>query len=74
MGLDELTPMGPADVMEVSDGQVKTYTLQPGDVGIPSCEVDDIKGGDKVYNAQILRDLFGGAQGPMADTLCLNAG
>lgn len=36
MGLDELTPMGPADVVEVSaGGKSRRYTLDPKDVGIP---------------------------------------
>ncbi|CAD7698597.1 unnamed protein product [Ostreobium quekettii] len=74
MGLDELTPMGPADVVEVTPLGTRSYTLQPSDVGIPPCEVQDLKGGNKQQNAQMLQDVFGGAPGPKADALCLNAG
>ncbi|GMH38352.1 hypothetical protein BSKO_06236 [Bryopsis sp. KO-2023] len=74
MGLDELTPIGPADVMEVTPEGTKSYRLDAKDVGIPPCEVEDLKGGDRVLNAKILRDVFGGAKGPIADALCLNAG
>ena len=40
-GLDELTPMAPADIVEVTAGsqQLKRYSLDPKDVGIPRCEV-----------------------------------
>ena len=38
------------------------------------CQVSDLKGGDAALNAQILRDVFGGQQGAVADALCLNAG
>lgn len=38
------------------------------------CEVKDLKGGDKALNARILRDVFGGQRGAVADCLCLNAG
>ncbi len=38
------------------------------------CTVEDLKGGDAALNAQILRDVFGGAKGPVADALNLNAG
>lgn len=38
------------------------------------CSVEDLKGGDASLNAQILRDVFGGQQGAVADALCLNAG
>lgn len=74
MGLDELTPMGPADVVEVSSSGISEYVLDPKDVGIPRCEAEDLKGGDATLNAQILRDVFGGQPGPVADALVLNAG
>ncbi|PNH12706.1 Anthranilate phosphoribosyltransferase, chloroplastic [Tetrabaena socialis] len=70
MGLDELTPMGPADVVEVTaGGPLRRYSLDPRDVGIPRCEVEDLKGGDAALNAAILRDVFGGQRGPVADAL-----
>lgn len=48
MGLDELTPMGPADVVEVTAGsELKHYVLDPLDVGIPRCEVKDLAGRPK---------------------------
>lgn len=74
MGIDELTPAGPADVVEVSQAGVKEYKVFPKDLGIPSCEIEDLKGGDASVNAQMLLDVFGGEQGPVADALILNAG
>jgi anthranilate phosphoribosyltransferase len=74
MGLDELTPMGPADVVDVTPSGITTYTLDPKDVGIPRCEAADLAGGDAPTNAQILLDVFGGARGAVADALVLNAG
>ncbi len=40
-GLDELTPMAPADVVEVEQGvpHATRYLLEPKDLGIPRCEV-----------------------------------
>eukprot|EP00967_Tisochrysis_lutea_P066634 scaffold86891_cov17-Tisochrysis_lutea.AAC.1 len=37
-------------------------------------QVKDLAGGDAAQNARILMDVFGGAQGPVADALNLNAG
>ncbi|KAL3150760.1 hypothetical protein ABBQ32_000534 [Trebouxia sp. C0010 RCD-2024] len=73
-GMDELTPMGSADIVEVTQESIKRYCLEPKDLGISRCEVKDLKGGDKALNAQILRDAFGGQRGAVADCLCLNAG
>ena len=43
-------------------------------MGIQRCTVEDLKGGDAFLNAAILRDVFAGKKGPVADALCLNAG
>ena len=48
--------------------------LDPRKLGIPSCTIEDLKGGDAALNATILRDVFGGARGAVADALNLNAG
>eukprot|EP00890_Picochlorum_soloecismus_P001796 jgi/Picsp_1/2617/NSC_00847-R1_anthranilate phosphoribosyltransferase len=75
MGLDELTPMGPASVVEICRKKGKSeYEIDPLDFGIRRCEVKDLQGGDAKLNAQILKDVFGGSQGAVADALNLNAG
>lgn len=74
MGLDELTPMGPADVVELTPLGISEYSLDPQDVGIKRCKVEDLAGGDATVNAGILKDVFDGKPGPVADALILNAG
>mmetsp|Transcript_8750 Transcript_8750/g.28878 ORF Transcript_8750/g.28878 Transcript_8750/m.28878 type:complete len:412 (-) Transcript_8750:89-1324(-) len=74
LGLDELTPMGIADVWEVTQDGVRQYEVEPLDFGIKRCEVEDLKGGDAQVNAQILMDTFAGQKGAVADALILNAG
>ena len=58
------------------DGQLCALLcrLDPLDLGIKRCEVKDLAGGDARLNASILEDVFGGAQGAVADALNLNAG
>jgi len=73
-GLDELTPCAPADVLEIRRGEeLRSYTVDPRDLGVPPCTLEDLKGGDRDTNAQMLRDVFGGQKGPVADALNLNA-
>lgn len=70
-----LSSLFTADVVEISpNAPLKRYSLDPKDVGIPRCEVADLAGGDAALNARILRDVFGGARGAVADALNLNAG
>ncbi len=38
---------------------MRTYTLEPKDLGIPRCEIADLAGGDAAYNANLLMVRFG---------------
>jgi anthranilate phosphoribosyltransferase len=73
-GLDELTTTGISTVFDVRDGQVRETHLDPADVGLPRAEVDDLRGGDAVSSAVIVRALLGGEPGARRDVVLLNAG
>ncbi len=72
-GLDEITLTGPSRVSELTDGEVRTYEIEPGDFGIDRAGAADLKGGDAAENAAILRQVLDGAAGPRADVVLLNA-
>ncbi len=73
-GLDELAPIGPADIREVTPNGVTEQKLEAMDFGLKRCTIEDLKGGDPIENAAILTEVFQGKRGPIADTLVLNAG
>jgi anthranilate phosphoribosyltransferase len=73
--LDELTVTGETQVAELADGEVKTFTVQPEEVGFERCVLSDLSGGDTpAESAVILRDVLGGTAGPRRDMLLLNSG
>jgi anthranilate phosphoribosyltransferase len=73
-GLDEITTTGTTSISEVRDGEVRTYTLEPERFGIRRVTVEDLAGGKPDENATLLRRVFGGETGPLADVTALNAG
>ncbi len=72
--LDEISASAPTTVCEFRDGWFKTYALTPEEVGLPRCAKSDLTGGTPAENAQIVRDILGGARGPKRDAVLMNAG
>ncbi len=71
--IDELTPLGPASVRLVDEKGVRTKHIDPLDYGIKRCQLKDIQGKDVIYNAERLKNVLKGEEGPWAETLILNA-
>jgi anthranilate phosphoribosyltransferase len=72
-GLDEISCVGPARIIEIDPTGMKTSLIDPEDFGLPRCRITDLRGGDAATNAQILLEMFSGKRGAIADTLILNA-
>lgn len=72
-GLDELTTTGATDVAEVKNGEVRVFEVRPGDAGLPTAQLSDLKGGDAKANAAAIRDVLAGKPGPFRDIVLLNA-
>lgn len=72
-GLDEISISGPTTVAESRDGEVTTYQLDPGSVGLECAELSTLKGGDAAQNARILVGILEGNEGPPRDIVLFNA-
>jgi anthranilate phosphoribosyltransferase len=73
-GIDELSPCGPNLVVEVEEGKVREYELDPLDLGIARCDPSELRGGDPSTNAQALRDVLTGVEdGGHRSAVILNA-
>jgi anthranilate phosphoribosyltransferase len=72
-GLDEISTSAATRVIEVSSGQIRAYTLTPGDVGIELAD-RDYEGGTPEQNAAVMRAILEGATGSRTDLAVINAG
>ncbi len=73
-GLDELSTEGVNQVSALRDGEVKTFELDPQELGLARATIDDFIGGTPEENAQITHDILSGKdQGPRRDLVLLNA-
>ncbi|MFW6164060.1 MAG: anthranilate phosphoribosyltransferase, partial [Planctomycetota bacterium] len=73
-GLDELTTTAASQVCELADGQLRTYTVQPGMLGLRQARREDLTVGSPVESAEVIRSVLAGTQGPHRDIVTLNAG
>jgi anthranilate phosphoribosyltransferase len=73
-GMDELSLCGSTEVREVINGRVNELQIDPRDIGLRFCALNDLRGGDRARNARILLDILEGAErGPRRDLVLLNA-
>jgi anthranilate phosphoribosyltransferase len=72
-GLDEMTTTGPTHVAALENGAVRRFTVTPDEVGLPTAQLADLKGGDPAHNAAQLRAVLDGARNAYRDVSLLNA-
>ena len=72
-GLDELTTTTTSHVLELHEGAVRRFVVDPVAHGLSLARPGDLLGGDAARNADIAREVFGGGVGPVRDIVVLNA-
>jgi anthranilate synthase/phosphoribosyltransferase len=73
-GLDELNPTGLNRVSHLKDGAVRTYDLNPSELGLAPASVQDLRGGTPDESATMMRNILSGKlNGARRDTILLNA-
>lgn len=71
-GLDEITTSGPTYIYRLRNGEVTHAEFTPEDFGIARSPLDELKGGDPVENASIVRAILAGEPGPRRDAALIN--
>jgi anthranilate phosphoribosyltransferase len=72
-GLDEVSPSGPTKVAQLAEGEVRTFELSPRDFGLPEVPIEALRGGDASRNAEIIRAVLRGDEGPARVAVLMNA-
>jgi len=73
-GLDELSVIGPTKVAELRDGEIRSYELDPAELGIAKADIAELRAGEPAENAELMKKILGGeASGAKRDIVALNA-
>ncbi|MEA2269112.1 MAG: anthranilate phosphoribosyltransferase [Solirubrobacteraceae bacterium] len=73
-GLDEMSTSAPTHVVEVNGDAIRRYVVAASDVGIEPAPFEAVRGGTPQQNADTVRSILSGEQGPPRDLAVLNAG
>jgi anthranilate phosphoribosyltransferase len=72
-GLDELATSGSSEVVELRDGELHRWTIDPAELGLERAGLDEVSGGTADENAAHIRNVLSGRGGPRRDIVLLNA-
>jgi len=72
-GLDEISPYSNTNVVELNNGKIKNFVLNPNELNIKVNNFQDIIGKDPEYNAEKIKDIFKGSDNDFSVAVCLNA-
>jgi anthranilate phosphoribosyltransferase len=72
-GLDELSTAGPSYVVELNNGAITRWTIDPADHDLAPAPIEALAGGSADDNAAEIRSVLGGTTGPKRDVVLLNA-
>jgi anthranilate phosphoribosyltransferase len=72
-GLDELTTTTTSTAWVVRDGRVRQDVVDPSALGLAAVPPEALRGGDKVHNAAVVRDVLAGRGGAVTEAVLLNA-
>jgi anthranilate phosphoribosyltransferase len=70
-GMDEISPLGATTVMEVRDGGLHAWAIDPGEHGIGVVDPAALAGETPAHNAQIIEEVLAGRGAPGAQAAVL---
>jgi anthranilate phosphoribosyltransferase len=70
-GMDEISPLGPTQVIEIQDGTATEWTIEPSRFGFARGREEELKGGPPAENAAAVRAVLEGNAPPTAKAAVL---
>ena len=72
-GLDEISPYGKTNVIQLKDNKISEITIDPKELNINAGRFDNLLGDDAKFNANKMIDIFNGEDNDFSKAVCLNA-
>ena len=72
-GMDEISPFAKTNVVELKDGKINEFTIDPKHLDINSSNKENLKGKNAVYNSEKIIDIYKGISNEFSQSVALNA-
>ena len=72
-GMDEISPFAKTKIVELNNGNIKSFLINPTELNITNKNKENLKGKNAEYNAQRIIDIFKGKDNEFSDSVALNA-
>jgi len=72
-GLDEISPYTKTNVVQLKEGKISKFIINPRELNIGANKFEDLLGDDAKFNASKMIDIFKGEDSDFSKAVCLNA-
>ena len=72
-GLDEISPFAKTNIVELKDGKINEFSINPKDLGVNGGNKENLKGKNAEYNAEKIIDIYKGTSNEFSQSVALNA-
>jgi Anthranilate phosphoribosyltransferase len=72
-GMDEISPFAKTNVVELKDGKIDEFIINPKDLGINSGDKENLKGRNAEYNSEKIIEIYKGTFNEFSQSVALNA-
>ena len=72
-GMDEISPFAKTNVVELKDGKINEFTIDPKELGLNSGNKENLKGKNAEYNSEKIIEIYKGTSNEFSQSVALNA-
>ena len=71
-GMDEISPFAKTNIVELKEGKIIDFTIDPKDLGINSINKENLKGKNAEFNAKKIIEIYKGKSNEFSQSVALN--
>ena len=71
-GMDEISPFAKTNIVELKNGKIKEFIIDPKSLGINSLNKENLKGKNAEYNSEKIIEIYKGKNNDFSQSVALN--